>query len=220
MKKRKWIIGFLCIIFILLIVFIKTGVIKEFDNFCYNIVTHNMSEGLTTFHKAITFLGSTVFIVVLSLLLFIIFWILKKKNKSYIVASVIIISTLFNVILKNIIRRARPDVLKLVIEKSFSFPSGHTMAIVSLYGILWYIVLKSKLSKNIKIILSIILGILPIMVAISRIYLGAHFASDVIGGFILSSILLLIETYYCDFFSKMSLHTFWILCKNVSITEQ
>ena len=70
------------------------------------------------------------------------------------------------------------------------------MAAVTLYGILIYFVMKSKLNKNAKIAISIVLGLLPICVAISRIYLGAHFASDVTGAAITSTALLLVEIYF------------------------
>ena len=68
------------------------------------------------------------------------------------------------------------------------------MASVTMYGILIYLINKSNLDKRLKIIFSIILGIIPILVMLSRIYLGAHYASDVIGACILSTTLLLIET--------------------------
>ena len=47
------------------------------------------------------------------------------------------------------------------------------------------------------------LGIIPLLVGISRIYLGAHFATDIIGGYLLASILLIIETYYIDKYSLL-----------------
>ena len=72
------------------------------------------------------------------------------------------------------------------------------MASVSMYGILMYLVIKSKLSKKYKILLSVFLCILPILIGISRIYLGAHFASDIIGALLLSTIILLTITYYVD----------------------
>ena len=193
------ILSFLFIILSILIINDKTLI---FDNYVYNLVTSNISDGLTTINKCFTFLGSTLFIILLSVVFFFLFLIMKKKNCSFIVAVVIIISTIFNNVIKIIIRRERPTVLALVVEKSFSFPSGHTMASVSLYGILFYLVLKSNLDKKIKIVLNTFLVIIPILVAVSRIYLGAHFATDIIGGAILSIILLLVE---CNFIDKKNL---------------
>lgn len=198
MKKRSIIIGILSLLFILLIVLVKTNLIENFDTFVYELVTFKMTNLLTNIYKVFTFLGSTVFIVSLVIFFFILFIILKKNNKGYVIASVLIISTLVNNLIKIIIRRPRPTVLALVTEKSFSFPSGHTMGAVSMYGILIYIINKSNLNNKLKITLNIILGILPIIVMISRIYLGAHYASDVIGGALVAIILLLVETYYID----------------------
>ena len=92
-----------------------------------------------------------------------------------------------------VIQRPRPEIFQLASESSYSFPSSHTLASVSLCGILLYFVLKSKLDKRLKIIFSAILTLLPILIGISRIYLGVHNASDVLGGAILAMILLLIE---------------------------
>jgi len=143
-------------------------------------------------------LGSTEFIILLCAFFLVLFIILKKKNTGLIICGVLIISTLVNNLLKIIIMRERPEVLAFVTEHSFSFPSGHTMASVSMYGILLYITLKSEMKKILKISLSSILTVLPILVALSRVYLGAHFMSDVVGAFIVSIILLLIETYIID----------------------
>ena len=180
-------------LFIILTILVKLGLTEKFDTFVYNIVTVNMNDTLTSFYKACTFLGSTVFMVSLCIILFIIFIILKRKDIAFIEAIVLIISTIVNNVVKLIIRRERPNVLRLVTEKSFSFPSGHTMASVSMYGILIYIISKSKLDKRLKVLLNTFLSIIPIFVMLSRVYLGAHFTTDVLGASILSIALLLIE---------------------------
>lgn len=193
-KKRKLAILSLTLLFIALIVLIKIDMISWFDEPIYQFITKNITPNITNIFKVITFFGSTIFIIILSVICFLVFLIIKKKNCSFIVATVIIISTVLNNTIKLIIRRPRPEVLALAVENSFSFPSGHTMAAVSLYGILLFIALKSNLSKKIKTIISIPLFCLPILIGISRIYLGVHFASDVLGGIIMSVILLLIST--------------------------
>ncbi len=197
---RKWWVLGLSLLFIVLTVLVYLDKVTNFDTMCYNFVAYKVSEDniLTSIYKIFTFLGSTTFIIFLAVFFFVLFLILKKKNYSFIVASSIIISTIVNNVIKIIIRRARPTVLALVTETSYSFPSGHTMASVTMYGILCYLVLRSNLDKKLKITLSIILGIIPFLVGFSRIYLGAHFATDIIGGFLLSTILLLIITSYID----------------------
>lgn len=199
MKKRVSIIsGLLMLLFIGLIILVKTDLIKPFDEAVYNLVTFRMSTPINNFFKCLTFLGSTGFIIFLCCFFLVLSLIYKKKKIGFVIDGVVIISTIINNLVKIIIRRSRPAVLALVTETSYSFPSGHTMAATTMYGILLYLVLKSNFKKSTKIILSIVLGILPILVMVSRIYLGAHFASDVLGGYILSIALLLIEVYFID----------------------
>ena len=197
-KNRKILIIVLISLFILLSILVKLNLTTDFDNLVYDIITSNISDGNTKFYKIITFLGSAEFIVFLCFFFLILFIILKRKNIGLIITLCLVISTIINNLIKVIMRRSRPEVEKLVIETSFSYPSGHTMAAFSMYGMLIYLIMKSNINKNIKVVVSIILGIIPIMVAISRIYLGAHFATDVIGAFLVSIILLLVEINYID----------------------
>ena len=197
-KTRLYVAGFLTLIFILLSVLVKLDIVSSIDTFIYNLCTFKMNDILTSIFKVFTFFGSTAFIVALSVILFIVFLICKKKNQAYLTVSVIIISTILNNVIKIIIMRNRPEVLKLVIEASYSFPSGHTMASVTIYGILLYLVNKTDLKSGLKNTLRVILFTLPIFIGISRIYLGAHFATDVIGAYLVSTILLLVSTYLVD----------------------
>jgi len=197
-NKNNILIIILGLVFILLSVFIKLDLTISFDNAIYELLTFNMSNLVTNFYKVITLLGSTEFIIFLCIFFLILFIILKKKNYGLLICCVLIISTIMNNLLKIIFARERPDVIKLVIEDSYSFPSGHTMAAVSMYGILMFLVLKSNMNKRLKILLSIILGIIPVLVALSRVYLGAHYITDIMGAFLVSIILLLIEIYIID----------------------
>ena len=192
MNKKSTYIGILSIALIVLIILIKTNLITTFDAAVYNLLTMHMNESLTSIAKAITLLGQDKFIIFVLILVLIISFILKKIKTGAIVVLFLIISHTLNYIIKIIFQRPRPEILRLIEESGFSFPSGHTMAATALYGILIYLILKSELNKNLKIISASILSLMVFSVGLSRIYLGVHYASDVLGAFLISIILLLI----------------------------
>ena len=192
MNKKSTYIGILSITFIVLIILIKTNLITTFDTAVYNLLTIHMNESLTGIVKAITLLGQDKFIIFVLIMVLIISFILKKIKTGAIVVLFLIITHTLNYIIKIIFQRPRPEILRLIEENGFSFPSGHTMAATALYGILIYLILKSELNKNLKIISASILSLMAFSVGLSRIYLGVHYASDVLGAFLISIILLLI----------------------------
>ena len=103
---------------------------------------------------------------------------------------------LTNKIVKHIIRRSRPDVLKLIKQGGFSFPSGHSMIAVCMYGYLIYMVNKKFTNKYLKFISIFMLVVLIISIGLSRVYVGVHYISDVIAGYILALILLIILSIF------------------------
>lgn len=190
MKNKKYYIPFtLLVLFIINSILVINNKFTNIDDSVHNFVMRFYSEMTTKFMKVFTFLGSTPFIILLCVLVFVILIYKKQKEYAYKCVGILVISTLINNIVKVIVRRPRPEYIT-VVENTFSYPSGHTMAGVTLYGFLIYFILKSKISKTYKIIFSVILGIIPVLVGISRIYLGAHYFSDVFGGALLSIMLL------------------------------
>lgn len=190
MKNKKYYIPFtLLVLFIINSMLVINNKFTNIDDSVHNFVMRFYSEMTTKFMKVFTFLGSTPFIILLCVLVFVILIYKKQKEYAYKCMGILVISTLINNIVKVIVRRPRPEYIT-VVENTFSYPSGHTMASVTLYGFLIYFILKSKISKTYKIIFSVILGIIPVLVGISRIYLGAHYFSDVFGGALLSIMLL------------------------------
>ena len=189
-SKIKYIIlGILVVLFFGLLIGALTGFTEGFDNSVYEVVTLFKNDYVTNFYKFVTFFGSTGFIIGLCVFFLVIFW---KNKKGLIIALCLIVSTILNNVIKVIVRRERPLSLMLVEETTFSFPSGHTMASVSMYGLLMYFVYKSNLSKGVKITLITGLALLTLAIALSRIYLGAHYATDVLAAIIVSSIWLII----------------------------
>lgn len=191
-KYLKWIC---CICLILLFLVIVLVVIKDdkfvFDSFVYNNVISIKSEFFTNFFKGITFLASVPFMVFITIL--ILFLNINKRYKL-VIALNMINDVVLNNFIKFIFKRERPVDWFLVNESGYSFPSGHTMAAVCFYGLLIYIIYKSKLAKKYKTILISLLTLLIFGISISRIYLGVHYASDVIGAVVIALVYLIIYT--------------------------
>ena len=189
-KKNKIILLILTIIlYIVNTMLVISNKYLIIDDRVHAFIRKPAGPGMEKVMKVFTFFGSGTFIVLLALVLLIVYIVKHQKNKAIIVGGSIALSTIVNNIVKVIIRRPRPEYIT-VVEKSFSYPSGHVMASTTLYGIIIYLICKSDLKKPLKALYSILLSILVILVGISRIYLGAHYFSDVFGAILLSLSLL------------------------------
>lgn len=191
-KKDKYLLIIFLVISLIWTFLVYFNVFDNIDIKIYDFIISFKSDFNTYFFKIITFLCSIKFIAlmcIISLLLTLI-----KKDKSYLLIMLVsIISSVVNLIIKNIIRRDRPDKINwLITESNFSFPSGHSMMATVFYGFLAYLLYKSKINKNVKVIVLIMTFILILLIGISRIYLGVHYTSDVIGGFLWGSTLLIL----------------------------
>lgn len=179
------------IIFILIVILLATNKIKVFDDFVYKIVSSTKSDFSTVFFKIMTFFAGLHFILLF--ILFVMFF--CRKHAGYFTIN-IVGTILINQILKHIVLRPRPAGISLITEDGYSFPSGHSMAAVAFYGFFIYLILNSKITKNKKILFTTLLVIIISLIGISRIYLGVHYASDVLAGFSLSTIYLILLNYF------------------------
>lgn len=175
------------------------NLINTVDTSLYNLIIKLMSTNTTTIMKFISYLGSATVLIILT---FIFLIILKNKRDSKYIAVNLILVFLLNRFLKLIIARPRPEILRLVQEDGYSFPSGHSMVSMGFYGFLIYLIFKNIQSKKLKYPLIIFLSILILLIGISRIYLGVHYFTDVIGGFIIAIIYLIVFIKYS--YSRMS----------------
>lgn len=193
-KYLIWIILVLgLLLFFYLVRLINANTISVLDNYIYNLIKGFISPKMTPIVKFITEFGKyTVMIPVI--ILFYLFNKDKSFNRYFTINLVAIFTS--NFIVKNIIRRDRPIDINLIIENGFSFPSGHSMVSFAFYGFIIYYVYCSHLSKLGKTIIISILTLLVLIIGLSRIYLGVHYASDVIGGFVLALVYLIIFIKY------------------------
>lgn len=186
--KRKIVITSLIIIFIILGLLAVNDLTSSFDDFIYSLISSFRSDLLTNVLRVITSLANYKSILIYNILI-ILYILISKKSKLLIIPLNSILSVVFNNVFKLIFRRDRPILIALITETGYSYPSGHAMISILFFGTLSYILGKSNIKyKN---TLRIIIGIFIILIGISRIYLGVHFVSDIIGGYLLGIIVLL-----------------------------
>ena len=181
-KNLKWIILFICLIgFLALAEDVFNKEIMNGDIIGYNIVSKFLiSDFATPIAKAITNFGGVIFVITLSILLYIL---IKNKKIGLSIIINLFIATLLNQLLKAILQRPRPTEFRIIEEKGYSFPSGHSMVSMAFYGYLIYLIYKYIKNKYIKYGLILLLSLLICAIGVSRIYLGVHYTSDVFGGF-------------------------------------
>ncbi len=184
-KNLKWSILFICLIgFFALAEDVFNKEIMNGDIIGYKIIsTFLISDFTTPIAKFITNFGGAIFLIVVTIVLFIL---IKNKKIRLSIFSNLVIITILNQLLKRILQRTRPTEYRIIEETGYSFPSGHSMISMAFYGYLIYLIYKYAENKYIKWISIVLLSILICAIGISRIYLGVHYTSDVLGGFLIS----------------------------------
>lgn len=178
--KRKYLFIIPLVLFILDYLLVYFHIIDPIDRFVYEMTQMLNCPLMTEFFKLCSFLGGTYFYVVTIILLFF----LKSRRDLYTGIHLLIIQAI-NRIIKFIVKRPRPDkIYHMIVETNYSFPSGHSMSAMAGYG-LWIIELKNSEWRYKKVGM-IFLTVMIFLIGLSRIYLGVHYFSDVIGGFLLS----------------------------------
>lgn len=181
----KWILFLICLI---LFIFLSGKVIEyqimKQDITFYNILRkYFIKDSITPYMKIITNFGGATCLITITILLLIL---IKNKKIGLITLTNLVLITILNQILKIVLKRPRPTEFRIINETGYSFPSGHSMISMAFYGLLIYLIYKKIKNKYLKATLIIILLLLILAIGISRIYLGVHYVSDVIGGFLIS----------------------------------
>ncbi len=181
----KWILFLIClIIFIFLSGKVIEYQIMKQDITFYNILRkYFIKDSITPYMKIITNFGGATCLITITILLLIL---IKNKKIGLITLTNLVLITILNQMLKIVLKRPRPTEFRIINETGYSFPSGHSMISMAFYGLLIYLIYKKIKNKYLKATLIIILLLLILAIGISRIYLGVHYVSDVIGGFLIS----------------------------------
>ena len=184
-KNLKWIILFICLIgFLALAEDVFNKEIMKGDIIGYKVVsTFLISDFATLISKFITNFGGAIFLIILTILLIVV---LKNKKVGLSICINLVVVTILNQLLKRLLQRPRPTEFRIIEETGYSFPSGHSMVSMAFYGYLIYLIYRFVKNKYLKWISIVLLSLLICLIGISRIYLGVHYTSDVLGGFLIS----------------------------------
>ncbi len=181
----KWIILFICLIGFLLIaedVYAKEIMKKDIIGY-YLVSRFLISDFATPIAKFITHFGGATCLLLLTAIIVIV---IRSKRIGIAIILNLLIATILNLVLKNILQRPRPNEFRMIDETGYSFPSGHSMISMAFYGFLIYLIYKYVKNYNVKVALIILLSFLITLIGISRIYLGVHYTSDVLAGFLVA----------------------------------
>lgn len=191
-KYLKWIVCIISfIIFLILAILVLTKKDMFLDNIVYSFISNFISDNLTKTIKYMTYFGSALVVIIITIFTLIFF---KNKRYTLFMSLDLFIITILQFILKNIFSRNRPVDINLIEESGYSFPSGHSLTSMAFYGFIIYLIYNSNMNKRSKIIFITLFVLLILVTGISRIYLGVHYFTDVLGGFTFSISYLIIYT--------------------------
>ena len=189
-----------------LLLFVVLGYVVKFypeqlvtlDSSVQTAIRGDLPETLTLIFREITRLIDLPIVISWAIILIAIFYLKKWKTESLLVAGNLGLAGILIVSLKHLYQRPRPDILHLVEEKGFSFPSGHSLAVTLLIGSLIIILGQRVKNTTIKLALQGLLGLYLISVLVSRVYLGVHYPSDVLASLCVGLGVLFIEFPFYD----------------------
>jgi membrane-associated phospholipid phosphatase len=181
------------LIMVLMVVFIGISLI-HFSCSVQEVVIEKAIFATTTrvaysVYRRITMAGEAMLLIPFSLLM-IALWLLKKQ---WLWAIGMVISvmggSLLTLFLKILFRSERPNLVTGWIEKiDFGYPSGHAVISILFWGYLGIMLIKYMSNIRLKYLVGIVTILIPLMVGISRLLLGVHFPTDVLGGWVLGGI--------------------------------
>lgn len=155
------------------------------DTLISNYIYSFRNPFMTDIMYGATFLGGEQLIALAIILLIMAFFISKKhKREALLFSCLLVMNFLIDTLVKDLVKRPRPDISPLFIDHSYSFPSGHSMSAFVFYTTISYLVFHFTRSKKWTILASVGSVVLILLIGFSRVYLGVHYPSDVLAGFI------------------------------------
>lgn len=169
---------------------------EDFDQNAFTFLSNRVSDINTDVMQVFTFLGTHTFLIPANLALVAYFLFIKRHRWYSIKVPVVALSSvLLMFILKLIFQRDRPLTPLLNAAKGYSFPSGHALMSITFYGLMIFLVWQQNIKTWLKVTLTVLLALLINFIGMSRVYLRVHYASDVLAGFCVGLMWLLLSIW-------------------------
>lgn len=193
MRKKCLLVGIIIMSLLLLVWTVMTdGWIVPIDVRIEYWLYASRSLSWNQFFTFVTAFGNWKFVGLSTLLITALFASHGRKHNAFALLTTLIGAEATAGISKLILERPRPMGIGVFNETSFSFPSGHATVALAFYGFLGYLLWRKKKQPLEKRVVLILTTLVILLVGFSRLYLGLHYLSDVIGGYLISTIWLLI----------------------------
>jgi undecaprenyl-diphosphatase len=176
----------------------------NFDAQVFNYIRPLITDATTRIMRFITFFATGKFLIPANIILALYFLLRRHRWYSLSVPVVSLGSFIIMWSMKQYFSRTRPDDPVYRAAMGFSFPSGHAMSAMTFYGLLIYLVWKNVHNVTFKWILTFLLIIFIHLIGFSRVYFRVHYASDVIGGFSLGLIWLVLSLWVMHSLEKFT----------------
>lgn len=174
------------LVFVWLLSELAEGEFMKLDLLAYRLFVETLrNDTMTTVMRGFTGLLDIPVLLVMTL---IVTAFAPGKAPGRCVAVNLVCVLALNQVLKQIVQRPRPDGFRLIAETGYSFPSGHSMISMAFFGLLVWMVWTYEKDRVLARIWCVLFSLVIVMVGVSRIYLGVHYASDVLAGFCVSLI--------------------------------
>ncbi len=180
------------LVFVYLLQNVMSGDIRRIDGIAYQFfVVRLRRDWLTPIMQSFTSLSAPV---VLAVMLIVVAAFAPGRMPGRFAAANLVGIVALNYALKEIVQRPRPEGFRLIAETGYSFPSGHSMVAVAFYGFLIWLIIRFEEDRLQRWIWSLALFFVVIMIGISRVYLGVHYFSDVVAGYCVAAVWLVVFT--------------------------
>ncbi|MFS0554182.1 phosphatase PAP2 family protein [Brevibacillus sp. 179-C9.3 HS] len=188
-RKNGYVLGALMFAVLATIMFAlyTAGKVERMDQAAIAFAESIRSDAGTAFFRFVTNLGGGMFLTPLAAIMFIVLYIKKYRMEAMIVLISLGVSEVINELLKLYFSRPRPSGINLIeLPESFSFPSGHAMIGPAFYCMVALWITQWFAEKKWVSLVQPFVFIFVALLALSRVYLGVHYLSDVLTGFFLS----------------------------------